>query len=170
MTTSDNHPDGDRIATFGGFLLLVILCIVGMCTSSCGPSYHLRRAEQHLQKAELKGANVRTDTVYKLDTIYVPVVGIETDTIFQSIPGDTVEIEKERLRIKYVELKWDSVYIEGECLPDTVEVVRNIPVAVNKEISSGLSVWDVVILCIVVAVVAYIVGTFRKKKKPRLGG
>ena len=164
MTHNSNHPDGDRIATFGGFLLLVILCIVGMCTSSCGPSYHLRRAEQHLKKAELKGASVQTDTVYKLDTIYVTVIGVEIDTIFQSIPGDTVEIEKERLRIKYVEMPGDSVYIEGECEADTVIQVRNIPVEVRKEISSGYTLWDLVILCVVVAVVSYIVGTFRKKK------
>ena|SRR5690606_35271651 len=161
MTTSPANPDRERIATLIAFILL---CLIVFLLSSCGTSYHLRRAEQHLKKAELKGANVRTDTVYKLDTIYFPVVGVETDTIFQSIPGDTVEIEKERLRIKYVEMPGDSVYIEGECEADTVIQVRNIPVEVRKEISSGLSVWDVVILCIVVAVVAYILGMFRKNR------
>src|SRR5690606_18412309 len=143
--------------------LIALLLVLFYC-ASCGPSYHLRRAEQHLQKAELKGAKVQADTVYKLDTIYVPVIGVEIDTIFQSIPGDTVEIEKERLRIKYVEMPGDSVYIEGECEADTVIQVRNIPVTVTKEISSGYTLWDLVILCIVVAVVAYILGMFRKNR------
>lgn len=161
MTTNYN-PNRERIGTLIAFILLCIL--VMLAASSCGPSYHLKQAKKHLSKAELKGADVSHDTVFKTETVYIPVESIYTDTVFQSIPGDTVKIEKDRLRIEYIELAGDSIYIAGECEADTVYTRVNIPVKVETKIKSGPSAWEVTILCIFIAIVSFVIGMFRPFK------
>lgn len=108
--------------------LALLLC-------ACSPAWHLRRAEYHIKKAEVKGAKVTVDTVYV--TKEVVTQHTRTDTIFQE-STDTVRIEKEKLRIKYIKLPGDSVYITGECLPDTVKV--SVPVTITKHIEAK-AIW-----------------------------
>jgi len=84
--------------------------------------------------------------VYIEKSIVVPE--IKTDTVFRSEPGDTVRIEKERLKIKYVNLPGDSVYIEGKCESDTVTV--EVPVTVTKEIKAeGWLKWWYLIIAMI---------------------
>lgn len=100
------------------FILLFLL-------SSCSASWHLQKAIQ-------KGAQVKTDTVVKPITVFIP--SVVKDTIFESRQGDTVRIEKERLLIRYVNLPGDSVYIKGESRADTI--IREVPVTVTQIISA----------------------------------
>jgi hypothetical protein len=123
---------------------------------SCGPASKLRRAERLISKAEEKGATWRVDTVYT----QVPVIvsQVKKDTVFESLPGDTVVIEKERLKVKYVKLPGDSVFIEGECKADTV--YKEVPVTVTKTIEAkGGIKWY---WLVVVAFVALLIGLFKK--------
>lgn len=98
--------------------------------SGCSASWHLKKAIQ-------KGALVSSDTVYVEKSVIVPEV--TTDTIFHSVAGDTVRIERERLKIKYVRLPGDSVYVEGKCESDTIFVKT--PVYVKTEIKAPPSKW-----------------------------
>lgn len=132
-------------------LLITILLISGLW--SCGPSHYLKKAERALKKAEQLGANVKSDTVFIEKQVIVPEV--KTDTVFKSRVGDTVYISKEKLKIKYVKLPSDSVFIEGKCKSDTVEI--NVPYTVTKEIKSGASTWDLVILGTVLFVIGFFV-------------
>ncbi len=142
-----------RIFTLLIGALLFIIILLGLSSCSDKATRQLRRSEKLLNKAIANGAKVTADTVIKEVAITIPE--IKTDTIFQSREGDTVTITKDRLQIKYVKLPADSVYIEGECKADTI--VKRIPVAVYKKISSGHTTWDMVILGIVVAAVSVIV-------------
>jgi hypothetical protein len=110
---------------------------------SCGPNFYLRKAERALKKAEQLGANVSRDTIFIEKVVTVPEV--KTDTVFSSSEGDTVYISKDRLKLKYVNLPGDSVFIEGKCESDTVRL--EIPVTITKEISakSWLKWWHLVI-------------------------
>lgn len=94
------------------FWLVLLGCI------SCGPSYHLKRARYHIAMAEAKGAAFHSDTLWQ--TIEIPIPEIRKDTLFKSSVGDTVVIQRDRLKIVYVKLKGDSVFIEGECQADTI--------------------------------------------------
>lgn len=118
------------------FLLSILL-------SSCGPAYHLKRAQAHLKIAEQKGAKVDRDTVYK--TVEVIRPEIKTDTVFASIPGDTVRITKDRLSIKYVKLPGDSVFIEGKCDPDTVKISVPYTVTTTIKAESKIKWWYLII-------------------------
>jgi hypothetical protein len=46
--------------------------ILALVLSSCSASFHLKQAERHLKKAEIKGAKIDADTVYKEILIYMP--------------------------------------------------------------------------------------------------
>lgn len=123
---------------FGIMMLVILLC------AGCGSNYHLRKAIE-------KGAKVTSDTVYQTITVKIPEV--KTDTIFKPLPGDTVTIQKDRLKIQYVKLPADSVYIFGECQPDTVKI--KVPYTVTKEIKAGHGFWfDVEIVLITAIIVA----------------
>lgn len=123
-------------------LLLVVILL-----TSCGPASKLRRAERLIKKAELQGGQWRVDTVFK----EVPVFITETrlDSIIVSKPGDTVVIQKDRLKIAYIKLPGDSVWIEGECAADTV--YTKVPVRVEKVIyapQKGLKLWQWILIAL----------------------
>jgi hypothetical protein len=114
---------------------ILLLCVV---LSSCGPGFYLKRSERNLKKAISLGAQVTSDTVYIEKPVFISEV--KTDTVFESIEGDTVIIEKDKLKIKYVNLPGEKVFIEGECKADTVYVKT--PVAINKTIKAPKSIWN----------------------------
>lgn len=111
-------------------LILMILC-------SCGAAGKLKRAEKLISKAEAMGATWHVDTVYKEVPYYIDSVRV--DSVFISKVGDTVVIEKDRLKLKYVRLPGDSVYIEAKCEADTV--YQKVPVIVNKTIAAKSEWW-----------------------------
>lgn len=118
-------------------LALCALILLGGCSSSFKAQRHLRKAKAHILKAEALGAVWHTDTIYKQIQVVVPE--IKKDTIFKAVLGDTVTIEKERLKIKYVRLAGDSVFIEGTCKADTV--YKEVPVVINKSIPCPPDKW-----------------------------
>jgi hypothetical protein len=111
-------------------LILLILC-------SCSANSKLRRAERLIKQAEASGLQWRVDTVYT--EIPVIIDSIRVDSIFVAQVGDTVVIEKERLKLRYVRLPGDSVYIEAECKADTI--FQKVPVTVTKTIQAKTNWW-----------------------------
>lgn len=111
---------------------LFMALVAALLLSGCKAGYHLKRAKHHIRKAEEKGATWSRDTIYKQIEVIRPE--IRTDTILQTKVGDTVRIIKERLKLVYVRLPGDSVYIEGECESDTVRV--EVPVTVTNTIKA----------------------------------
>lgn len=111
--------------------------------ASCGPAAKLKRAEKLIKKAEELGATWHVDTV--IQKIPVPVPQIEIRAVHHAIPGDTVVIEKDRLQVKVVRLPGDSIFVEGKCKSDTVEI--EVPVTVTKTIEAkgGIKWWWLVI-------------------------
>lgn len=147
-------------------MILVILLIITLTSCSDKATRQLRRSKKLEEKAIANGAKVTADTVIKEVAITIPEV--KTDTVFQSEPGDTVRIEKERLKIKYVNLPKDSVYIYGECAADTV--VKRIPVAVTRKISAGYTTWQMIVLAIFCLpagwlLISFVVIPLARKKK-----
>ena len=95
----------------------ILIIISALLLTSCGPAAKLRRAERLIRKAEAMGAVWHVDTVFTEREI--PVPRVHRDTVVVNAPGDTIYITKERLRVK-VKVSHDSVYVSGECLPDTI--------------------------------------------------
>lgn len=121
------------------------LVVIAWALMSCGPAAKIRRAERILAKAELQGAKWRIDTIY--NTIEVPVPEIKHDTLFK-MTTDTVKIFKDRLRMKYY-MKHDTVYLEGECLPDTIKVTVPVEVTKTLQAKQGTPWWVwVLVACV----------------------
>lgn len=116
-------------------VFLLILC-------SCGAANKLKRAERLIKEAEAMGSRWHVDTIYKEIPYYIDSVRV--DSIFIAKVGDTVVIEKERLKLKYIRLAGDSVYIEAECEADTV--YQRVPVTITKEISAKTNWWKYFLL------------------------
>lgn len=129
-------------------LLLIILC-------SCGPAYHLKKAEQ-------KGAKIQRDTVYK-DIITERSV---TDTLIKFLEvnklfTDTLTIETTKWKTKTViDTVTKRIFQQVECKPDTVRV----PVSVETRISAGYSGWQVIGVILFGLVVGALVGRIAWKR------
>ena len=119
---------------------LIFLIILSGCSLINQANRKLKRAEKLINQAEQLGVKWHSDTVLQKIPVYIDSVVV--DSIFTSIVGDTVYMERERLKVKYVRLKGDSIFIRGECLADTVKI--QVPVTVTKEIKTGLSALVVV--------------------------
>lgn len=112
---------------------------------SCGPAWHLQKAEKHLLKAKEKGAKIESDTTFK--TVKFNVVGPKATfdlgpilihrkdgVVYVPILKDTV-IYKDRIKLQ---IQRDS--IEVDC-PDEIKEVE-VPVKVETKIQSGYTKWQ----------------------------
>lgn len=88
------------------FAIIIGLAIVLLIGSSCSCNYHLKKVAQKCNKVQFN------DTILVHDTLRIPEVS--HDTTFYSKPGDTVYIENERIRVKYVRISGDSNYIDAK--------------------------------------------------------
>lgn len=123
------------------FIFLIVLLMV----SGCGPTAKLRRAEKLIKKAELLGAQWKIDTVFQDIPVFVDRIAL--DTLLISGIKDTIEIVQDRLRIKYVRLPGDTVWISGQC--DSLTIIKEVPVRVEKVIyapQKGLKWWQFVLI------------------------
>jgi hypothetical protein len=71
------------------FLIFVLLVVIMLMFSGCGPTYHLKQAEKHINKAKEKGAKVSNDSIF----VEVPIVVTEIkDSIVFKTHTDTLRI------------------------------------------------------------------------------
>lgn len=118
----------------------ICILIVAFTLLGCSVNQHLKRSRHHYSKAIQKGYNPTLDTVFVRDTVIVSQ--IQHDTTFIDI-GDTVFIEKDRLRIKYYrDIVTDSIFIEGICEADTI--IKEIPIIVQETIYIDRSFFDLI--------------------------
>jgi hypothetical protein len=118
--------------------ILLVLFFTGCASNKANRK--LKRANRLIAQAEQLGVKAKPDTVYKEIPVFIPQVS--TDSIFVTTEGDTVYIENDRLKIKFIDLPGDSVFIEGKC--DSLTKIVEVPVTVTKTVKTGLSVLVVV--------------------------
>lgn len=127
-----------------------LLIAIAVLMVGCNP-------ERKLARLLMKYPELR-DTVVIHDTVEAFVEYVHHDTTFVPVPGDTVYLEKGRLRVKYVRLAGDTVFLNGECLPDTVRVPVAYEVPVIQPIRTVKDVpwwmWVIVVASILLALIA----------------
>ena len=95
--------------------LLIIFAL-----SSCSANYHLR-------KAIAKDPSILTaQSVTIIDTVIIP--SVRFDSVYTTLPNDTITIEKERLKIRVIR-ELDTLIISGECQTDTVIRIQEVKVS-----------------------------------------
>lgn len=110
--------------------------------SSCTCNYHLNRAKLKC------GYSFKSDTIFKKDTVLIN--SVQTHTIFHYNQKDTVIVKEGRLTMKYF-YNDSTVYLAGKC--DTVFVVKDIPVVVNKtevKESNFLHLWVIIVVLFII--------------------
>lgn len=112
----------------GYFKYLLIIIILASCAPKA--TRQLRRAEKLIRKAELNGANWKTDTVFVTKEIITEKQTV--DTLFK-FTTDTIRITKDRIVTK-IKVSPKTIYVHSECLPDTVKI--QVPVTVTKTIEA----------------------------------
>lgn len=120
-----------------GLLFILFYC------SGCGPSYHLRRAQHHIKKAELKGAVWSRDTLFKKLNLKVPGIKVEFEPRILT-SGKPMIFIKDSVRtevlIKSGKNGVDTVYVDTKCPDSTIE--EKVPVAINNKIEAGQTFWQ----------------------------
>lgn len=96
-------------------------------------------AQWHLSKAISKDPAILLEP--KIITLRDTVItqSVRNDTLLLPI-HDTLTIEKERLRIQIKRVN-DTIRITGECLTDTIEVVREVQLPPRIEYKERTPVW-----------------------------
>ena len=122
----------------------VFLAMCALILSGCGPSFYLRKAERALKKAEQLGAMINTDTVFITKEVIVPEIHLDSIVVVKL--GDTIRLEKEKLKIKMVKMPGDTVFVEAECESDTVLIRTPINVYRTIEARGTLRWWHLVIV------------------------
>jgi hypothetical protein len=130
--------------------------IIGIILSSCSPATRLRRAEKLIKKAEEQGAVWTVDSVRVEVPVFVPETRV--DSIFVSKPGDTVTLIQDRLKVKYVRLPGDSVFIEGKCEADTIKIKQTVTINKTIKAQGWLRWWHLLIA----AGVGLLIGIFKR--------
>jgi hypothetical protein len=124
---------------------LIYLLLITLLLTSCGSSFHVKRAKWHMMKAESMGVDISRDTVVK--EVKLKIDGINVRFIPKPIfpNGDTIYFEKERVVTKVL-LRHDSIFVETNC-PDTVYHFkeRTITKTVTAINSSWLKWWYLLI-------------------------
>lgn len=134
------------------------LLLIGLLLVSCGANYHLKRSKYHLAQAIAKGAEVKTDTVYK--DVQVVTERVLHDTLVRrDVLHDTLVIKHTKYQVR---LKYDTLtrteYVQVDCKPDTVTV--RVPVKVETKITPynlPMSVYamGLVFILIIIALIIY---------------
>lgn len=120
----------------------ISILLFTLLLSSCTCNYHLNRAKLKC------GYSFKSDTVYKKDTVLIS--SVQTHTVFHYNQKDTVIVKEGRLIMKYF-YNDSTVYLAGKC--DTVFVVKDVPVVVNKtEIkeSNFIYLWVIIIVLFII--------------------
>lgn len=102
--------------------------------TSCSISYHCKRC---FQNAKVKHDTVRVDT-----TIFTERVRLDT-IVHELRSTDTLIIHKNNLTIKYRKLPGDTVFLSGECAPDSVRVEIKVPII--TEVKTGIALGHLIL-------------------------
>jgi hypothetical protein len=144
--------------------IIALLFILFYC-SSCGPSYHLKRAQYHIKKAEGKGAVWSRDTLFKKLKFTVPGINVKFKTQILSTDKPMIfvkdSVRTEVIFIKGKDGRIDSVAVNTDCPPQTVE--KDVATAINNKLESGHSFWyDIGIALVAALAGAGLVALFRR--------
>ena len=108
-------------------IITIFLCVIFLTSCCTTRVCKIERAEKKIAELTDKFPELlQRDTIVVSDTLTIETIKADTSFISTNT-NDTVVITNDRVTIRYI--KTDSlIYIEGECVGDTVIVTKEIPV------------------------------------------
>lgn len=121
-----------------------LLIVAALVMASCGTQHKIARKVKKIQRLEREinalGGVVAADTVFVTQRIIVPPV-VTDSLVYVKEWADTIYIAKDRVKTKILVRPIEkTVYVSSKC--DTVTIVKNVPVVVNREIKTGDTFWQ----------------------------
>ena len=105
------------------------IILLGLATMSCGPAYHLRRADHHLTKAKELGALVDTITHIRHDTI--TVTRIKDSLVFEKVVDYKIIDSLCGMWLEDIKLNSESVYkpkastkVQKKKTPEKIDLLK----------------------------------------------
>lgn len=140
-------------------MITKLLPYIIVVLTSCSPNFYVKKAERALKKAEQLGVTVKPDTIYITREIITPEY--KYDTLIKQVDfRDTIRITDTRVETKIkINYLTKEVYIENKVKPDTLKI--EVPITVTKEIHSGYSLWDLLIIVAIALLVIIAVWKFK---------
>ena len=107
-------------------LLIALICLsFASCSIESRTKRKIIRAERKIEKLTIKYPQLlKQDTIHEKIEIITPAVKL--DTIHRVVHGDTVYLDKDKLRIKYI-IQNDTILLSAECKSDTIYKEISIP-------------------------------------------
>ena len=107
-------------------LLIALICLsLSSCSIESRTKRKISRAERKIEKLTIKYPQLlKQDTIHEKIEIITPAVKL--DTIHRVVHGDTVYLDKDKLRIKYI-IQNDTILLSAECKSDTIYKEISIP-------------------------------------------
>ncbi len=151
----------------------IIYILIAISFASCVVPRNYSRAKEKVDRIVNKFPEIlQNDTIIvSLDTTII-TPEVQLDTVIQVKKNDTVYIEKDKLRIRFIRGKRDSIFLEAECLPDTIRIFKTKLVPVYKIEKHnllkgkflGLSywIWALIGLCVILLLIV----VFRRRSRP----
>ena len=115
------------------FVRFLIFTITTIMMSSCGASWHLKRAMA-------KDPTIVADTIVRIDTA---VVTNERRLVDTMVVHDTIirEIKRDGVVVRFQRL-FDTIVVDATCLSDTIELIHEVPVERIVYKQNDRSVYD----------------------------
>jgi shikimate 5-dehydrogenase len=107
-------------------LLIALICLsFASCSIESRTKRKISRAERKIEKLTIKYPQLlKSDTIHEKIEIITPAVKL--DTIHRVVYGDTVYLDKDRLKVKYI-IQNDTILLSAECASDTIYKEVSIP-------------------------------------------
>ena len=107
-------------------LLIALICLsFASCSIESRTKRKISRAERKIEKITIKYPQLlKQDTIHETIEIITPAVKL--DTIHRIIYGDTVYLDKDKLKVKYI-IQNDTLLLSAECASDTIYKEVSIP-------------------------------------------
>ena len=115
------------------------ISILLLLFASCSPEQRIARILRNHPSL------VKTDTIWKKDTIFTK--SVEKDTTFYFNQPDTVYMNEGKMHVKYYFNRDSTVYLQGKCDADTV--IKYYPIQINSVSVKNQTLLDKVKLWII---------------------
>lgn len=158
----------------------ILYILLALSLGSCVVPRNYSRAKEKVDRIVNKFPEIlENDTTVVLFDTTITTKGAQIDTALQVKKNDTVYIEKEKLRIRIIRGKRDTLLITAECEPDTIRIISRelVPVYSIEEHNLikkkflGLSYWSwALIAAVIITILILILLIKRKRSRPSENG
>lgn len=160
----------EKSLTIATIMLIVLIILIGL--SSCGPAHYLKKAERAIEKAKELGADVKKDTI--IFHFKSPEIKFETTIRPEWINGSPISLSKDTLIAmdKKTGATIKAKIQQSHNCPDSCNTIQTVYLSADvppqdqraevpcDQFSTGYTKWDLIILALAMIPGGWLLMTF----------